>query len=237
MQEIDFTLAKTKKKQLDQAISLSEPVDVQKKRKLPDVKELNVSDLATFFSSLDSTGKKPVLLSLVPGYAEKYKPKALDAKYPQVLTDLYDETYTSVSLTEILWRAEEIFPDVQVTVEEANNCELDTRGQANCKQWFIFRSGRLTASRIKSVCRTLLDNPPRSIIKDICYPANKTFLSKATEWGCEHELHARHVYTKIMSDLHTSFDVKPVGFQINPNFPYLGASPDGLSLEASFKLF
>lgn len=127
-QEIDFTSAKTKKKQMDQAIA-----SVLKHIKLPDISEPSSTELSTFFAALDITGKRPVLLSLVPGYAEKYKPKALDAKYPQVLTDLYDETYLSVSHSEMQTRADEIFKDLQVTAEEARNCEFDTRDQAKCK--------------------------------------------------------------------------------------------------------
>jgi hypothetical protein len=109
LQEIYFTSAKTKKKQMDQATVL-------KHIKLPDISEPSSTELSTFFAALDITGKRPVLLSLVPGYAEeKYKPKALDAKYPQVLTDLYDETYLSVSHSEMQTRADEIFKDLQVT--------------------------------------------------------------------------------------------------------------------------
>ena len=134
-QEIDFTSAKTKKKQMDQAIAMVEPVKVLKQRKLPDISEPSSTELSTFFAALDKTGKRPVLLSLVPGYAEKYKPKALDAKYPQVLMDLYDERYLSVSHSEMQTRADEIFKDLQVTAEEARNCEFDTRDQAKCKQW------------------------------------------------------------------------------------------------------
>ena len=42
-------------------------------------------------------GKKSVILSLVPGYAEYVKPKALDKRYPNVLSELYDENYASAS--------------------------------------------------------------------------------------------------------------------------------------------
>ena len=125
-------------------------------------------------------------------------------------------------------RADEIFKDLQVTAEEARNCEFDTRDQAKCKQWFNFRSGRPTASRMKAICRTLLETPSKSLIKDICYP-NKKFSSKATDWGFEHESKARSEYLTKMSVTHTNFQIKEVGFFIDTKHPYIGASPDGIA--------
>jgi len=124
------------------------------------------------------TGKKPVLLSLVPGYAENYRPKALDKKYPKVLTELNGETYCSASKETLLNHYSSVFDELQVSNKEARNCELDTRTQFNSKQWFSFRTGRITASRFKAVCRTSLENPSKSLLKEICYPASKNLQAK-----------------------------------------------------------
>ena len=144
------------------------------------------------------------------------------------MTDLYDERYLSVSHSEMQTRADEILKDLQVTDEEARNCEIDTRDQAKCKQWFNFRSGRPTASRMKAICRTSLETPSKSLMKDICYP-NKKCSSKATDWGCEHESKARSEYLAKMSVTHTNFQIKEVGFFIDTKHPYIGASPDGIA--------
>lgn len=227
VQEIDFTSAKTKKKQLDSAIASSEPVKGLKQRKLPDVHEPSEDELASLFTSLHATGKRPALLSLVPGYAEKYRPKALLAKYPQVLTELYDETHAADSPSKLKEHAERVFNDLKVSAEEASNCEMNTRNQSKCKEWYSFRTGRLTASRMKAICKTSLDNPSKSLIKNICYPAK--FTSKATEWGCEHESKARHQYMKEMTKSHKNFEIHDSGFVIDPKYPYIGASPDGVA--------
>ena len=39
---------------------------------------------------------KPVILSLVSGYAKVFRPKALDKKYPKILSELYDHNIISV---------------------------------------------------------------------------------------------------------------------------------------------
>jgi hypothetical protein len=41
--------------------------------------------------------------------------------------------HLSVSHSEMQTRADEIFKDLQVTAEEARNCEFDKRDQAKCK--------------------------------------------------------------------------------------------------------
>ncbi|CAC5403234.1 unnamed protein product [Mytilus coruscus] len=228
VQDIDFTSAKTKKRKLDQAIAEDSPVTSgPKQRKLPTVKEPSTQDLNNFFSSLSRTGTRPVILSLVPQFAHMYRPKVLDRKYPTVLSELYTENCGSLQSNELLKQCEEVFHTIKVTEEEAKNCELATRDQAKAKQWFNFRIGRITASRVKRVCRTALDKPSKSLIKDICYPISKTFTSKATTWGCDHEKDAKVDYINTMSKNHINFQWHDSGLLINPKYPFMGASPDG----------
>lgn len=93
----------------------------------------------------------------------------------------------------------DVFSKISVTEEEARNSGEITREQANCRQWFHFRSGRITASRAKRVCQTTVASPSKSLIKDICFPIGKKFSLKATEWGCDHEKKARYQYSSLMS--------------------------------------
>ena len=48
--------------------------------------------------------------------------------------------------------------------------EKTTRGQSTRKSWFLFRSGRLTASDIKGVAKSNPAMPSPSLIKKICNP-------------------------------------------------------------------
>ena len=140
IRDIDFTSAKTKKKKLDQAIASASPVPEPKQRKLPTVQPPTEDDLAKFYTSLSRTGTKPVVLSLVPRFSESYRPKALDKKYPLVLSELYSEENAALHKSALMEKCTNIFDSMKVTQEEATNCEEVTKSQASNKQWFSFRT-------------------------------------------------------------------------------------------------
>ena len=167
-----------------------------RQRKLPKVEEHTSQELKDFNKDLSNAGTKPVLLSLVPQFAETYRPKALDRKYPSVLPELYSEDNLSVERDEILKQCQDIFSTVTVSEEEAANCEFTTQEQANCRQWFNFRLGRITASRANRVCTISQKTSSKNLIKDICYPMSRKFSTKATEWGCDQNMLAKSTFVK-----------------------------------------
>ena len=111
---------------------------------------------------------------------------------------------------------------------QAESVEMATRDQSKSKEWYRFRAGRITASRFKAACRTSTEKPSQSLIKAICYPKSSNFTSAATTWGCQHEQVAQERYKDEMKTVHDNFSVKSNGLVINPEFPFLGASPDGM---------
>lgn len=62
----------------------------------------------------------------------------------------------------------------------------------------------------------------------MCYPSAVKFKTVATKWGCEHEKNARDRYQNEMSMCHDGLVVTDSGIVINPEYPYLGASPDAI---------
>ena len=48
------------------------------------------------------------------------------------------------------------------------------------------------------------------------------------QWGCEHERFARDKYQNKNSQHHSELEVMECGFHISTDFPFIGASPDGL---------
>ena len=50
----------------------------------------------------------------------------------------------------------------------------------------------------------------------------------AYRWGCEHEKQAREAYRKKMESVHENFQIFDSGLWTNKDFPFLGASPDGI---------
>ena len=53
--------------------------------------------------------------------------------------------------------------------------------------------------------------------------------SSATTWGCMHEGEALREFIKKQQLNHVNFSVKSAGFYISSDFPYIGASPDGIA--------
>lgn len=85
---------------------------------------------------------------------------------------------------------------INVSNHMSVNVEKETRKQY---MWFKYRAGRVTASRMKSVCQSDVANPSQRRIKTICYPEAFGFKSSATCWGCTHENLAIKKYVKQMA--------------------------------------
>ena len=185
-------------------------------------------ELDTFFQQLSVSGSRPAILALIPGYADAFVPKSLSEEYPTILTDLADDACFNMAHEELLQHCHFVADSIAVSPQQAEIVELATRKQSADKQWFSVRSGRVTASRLKQVCHTQLSQPSVSLVKDICYPGNRAFHSKATQRGCDHEQTARQQYCDLMNDTHENFVIRESGFTLHPDMPFFGATPDGI---------
>ncbi|XP_021374354.1 uncharacterized protein LOC110463803 [Mizuhopecten yessoensis] len=225
--DVDFTSSKTKKKQLDSLVGNNVNL-TPGKRQIRQVEAPSQERVNSLFEALKIRGSKAAVLRVVPGYSEDFVPDAANPNFPSVLTDLYSGNFTSLSLDELINKSEEVTESINVTKEEARSVEEATRPQSKTKLWNKFRSGRLTASKIKKVCRTSIQHPSRSLIQSVCYPGNNSFANNATKWGLEHEETAKKAYLQRMEETHDNFRMTQSGFVINPKFPLFGASPDAL---------
>ena len=81
---------------------------------------------------------------------------------------------------------------------------------------------------MKSVCRTDVAMPAQSLIMSICYPEAFKFTSATTKWGCKHEAVAREHYKKSATQTHCDIMVVDSGLVIDPEWPHLSTSPDGV---------
>ena len=54
------------------------------------------------------------------------------------------------------------------------------------------------------------------------------FVSNATRWGCDHEQTAYDAYRRQVSGKHINFKLSKSGLVVNTQFPFMGASPDGV---------
>ena len=176
--------------------------------------------IARFIYELSKTGK-PALLSILPDYCDEYVVDHSILSLP--LSALFEASSLDLSYRDLLKKCEDVFESLKITKEQARNIEASTCDQAQFKNWFRYRAGRVTASKFKAAAHTDLSQPSQSLLKSICYPESYKFSSKATRWGCDHEKTARRAYFHRVAQ-HLNFTISDRGLVIHP---HLGASPDG----------
>jgi putative phage-type endonuclease len=123
-------------------------------------------------------------------------------------------------------KCRQVFSEMQVTKDQAHNAEYLTRDQSQCKEWHALRTGRITASNMKAVCSASIEKPAMSTLNSIC--GTSRYSNKAIMWGCRHESSALLEYSAQYKKDHTNVKIDKCGLFINPKYPHLGASPDGL---------
>ncbi|CAC5386579.1 unnamed protein product [Mytilus coruscus] len=156
VKDIYFTSAKSKKKQLDTAISncnsLGTPLQTKQQKNVQKIPPPSDDELSNFFKGLHETGTKPVLFSLIPQYAAYYRPKALDKKFPLVLSELTDENFISVQKETLMTHCEEIFRTLSV------QCQLLVCEKEYC-DFIVWTEADFHAERIEidnDICDSLL---------------------------------------------------------------------------------
>ena len=224
--KIDFSSANTKhsklvEKQVVPCASLPSSVTSSKLN----IPETSNEEQLNFFNNIALCSTKPVILSIVPKHSTSYLPKKT-LGLPKSLTTFFCKDFMDLSLAELQNKCKAV--SIVVSGEKAKAVELETKEQSSSPVWYQQRSGRITASHLYAVCRTNPESPSKSLIKGICYPGLHKFSSAATNWGINHEKEARAKYEMITTESHENFTVSDSGLHINPKWPFMGASPDGL---------
>ena len=221
---IDFTSAKSKKKQFDCNVekTATEARPCVQARKT--VQPPTHTEFLKLMEDLDMTETPCAILSIISPYSDKFVPKQLTSSLPKPLPDLKSDKFIGLSPEEMMNECMKI--DIGMSKEECSKIEEMTRGQTKDKLWFLYRAGRITASKMKAVCRTNMQKPSQSLLKTICNPQLSSFTTAATSWGCDHEKIALQTYENDMRKSHHNFIMSESGLFINPSFPHIGASPD-----------
>ena len=236
IKDINFTSARGMKRKLDEQIKSvtdsEDAVDVdtcfidasEQCKKLGS--RSTEAELSLLFQNLSVAGTMPGVLSVISDHSEKYISKSSSKDFPQPLTLLKDVKYVEMECQNLLKECESV--SINLTEEMAECVEAATRDQSQSKLWYKYRSGRITASRMKAVCHTDPAKPLQSLIKGICYPEAFCFTSKATSWGCSHEKEAQDIYLRTCKSEHADLKVTGCGLFINTQWPYVEASPNGI---------
>lgn len=113
----------------------------------------------------------------------------------------------------------QLLGSLAIDFNKAHEIQEETQEQSNSPRWHLERKSRLTASKFYE----LLHRKSISLkyVRPILDP--KLYKSTSTSYGIANEKKAREMYVK-RQGLH----VRDCGLCINPEFPFLGATPDGI---------
>ena len=131
------------------------------------------------------------------------------------------------SKTELQDRVRDFKDTLKLPPHKIREIEQNTRDQSQSPLWFSVRKYRLTASYFGEIRRRQPTTSPHSLVMRII--GAKQFKSPATDWGKSHESIAikqyiAHQHATGHQDLYCCRS----GFVISEEYPFLGASPDGL---------
>lgn len=108
-----------------------------------------------------------------------------------------------------------------ITVEEIQETERLTRGQAKKNLWFEKRKTVLTASNFGNAAKTKVE--PSNKLKAILY---SNFTTEAVQYGIESEQKAVDLFIREMRRDGIAVSVEEPGLSLSRDKPYLGASLD-----------
>ncbi|XP_061177648.1 uncharacterized protein LOC133186407 [Saccostrea echinata] len=133
--------------------------------------------------------------------------KCGDLKLPYICPVLLPDEYKHLS------------ESLAIDFNEAYKIQEETQEQYNSQRWQLERKKRLTASKFYEILHR--KSISLKYVRTILDP--KPFNSTSTSYGIANEKKAREMYVK-RQGLH----VHDCGLCINPEFPFLGATPDGI---------
>ncbi|KAK9962094.1 hypothetical protein ABG768_019065 [Culter alburnus] len=228
---IDFTSSKAKRKSINSALD-GEIACVPALRTSINTCKFSIAtqeQWESYLAQLQKASPKAAILSTLPGYCDTFADPVLPLSAPDSLCSLRDKKMDGSELPVLRQYCKTLASKVNVTPEQAQFIERKTRKQHKCSSWCHFRAGRVTASKMHSVFVSDLDNPALSTVKAVCYPNSvATNQCPATAWGKQNEENGRTQYKVQTMKHHCDMQLTECGFIINPKFPQVGASPDGL---------
>lgn len=126
-----------------------------------------------------------------------------------------------------MFSPEEIKKKKILFLEELSNTdkkkiEFETRNQSKSDIWYNERRIRLTASRFGQICKMRPNTSCKNLVYSILYASNILY-SKSLEYGKEMEAIARKKFEEVIK-----IKVYDSGLVIDPEFPFLAASPGNL---------
>lgn len=107
---------------------------------------------------------------------------------------------------------------------DVKKIEFETRDQSNSEMWYNERKIRLTASKFGQICKMRSNTSCKNVVHNILY-ASDTLQTKSVQYGREMETKARQKFEQLSKE-----KVYENGLIIDPEFPFLAASPGNSTL-------
>uniref|UniRef100_A0A672QMK3 YqaJ viral recombinase domain-containing protein n=1 Tax=Sinocyclocheilus grahami TaxID=75366 RepID=A0A672QMK3_SINGR len=228
---IDFTSAKAKRKSLNSLLE-GEVASMPALRTSVNTCKFSIAtqeQWESYLAQLQKVSPKAAILSTLPAYSDAFADPVQLFSAPDSLHSLRDKKMDGSELSILRLHCKTLASKADVTPEQAHFIERQTRMQYKCSSWCHFRTGRITASNMHSVFVSDLNNPALSTVRAVCYPSSRaTNQCPATAWGRQNEENAITQYKLQTMNHHCDMEISECGFIINPKFPQVGASPDGL---------
>ena len=131
------------------------------------------------------------------------------------------------SVDEIKRKAKGIKRKLNLTEDEINFIEKKTKLQSQEFDWFLYRKGRVTASKCKRVASLKPTTSPSKTMKELL--VNNTPQSTAMLQGLQNEDSIAEAFiNKLDSEGKKGVSITKCGFFISKTHGFLGASPDGI---------
>ncbi|KAL1447539.1 hypothetical protein MTO96_044255, partial [Rhipicephalus appendiculatus] len=225
LKDIDFTSSRVKKRKLDDSLNSSSSAETEVKKRM-DIPAPTEQELADLYKAFESTNVVPAIFSVLPEYQHNFQ-EPVRTK-PAHLRKLYCDENLADDLDVLLEKASNFMSTFSVTEDTVKLVEVATRRQSNSPDWFLYRSGRVTASVMKRVCHTSIQRPSLSLLKAVCYPEKNVVKVPALTWGLDHEKDAFEAYKAKEANKHHGFQCQRSGLHLSTAHPFIGASPDAI---------
>lgn len=142
-------------------------MEKKEKEELDKIPKMNETEKCLLREAL--LKNKAVQLYGEPDYADHFVPPLL----PVRLSSIFKPSLHGKPIEEVRAEAKDIFEDIMpLTEKQAADVEILTRNQRDNRAWKEIRAGLCTGSVSHLITRVRdIDNPPKSLIKKICFPA------------------------------------------------------------------
>lgn len=141
--------------------------------------------------------------------------------------ELFTKKFSNLRLDNHLLNVEQrnFITSIGVTLdgEEARQLERATVAQSQCEMWFTERKKRLIASNFGRVVKLHSREYPGDLLNMLF--KTQSVGSTPPQWGLQKEKLALDEYKRRAN---MGNNIEDVGLFVNPKWPWLGASPDGI---------